>query len=61
MQQRLESLTMTASKNAEERDLSPSQRDRFVAEAVDEYKKPEMIRQAIKMVKTQADVQAQKR
>jgi hypothetical protein len=42
-------------------DLSPSQRDRYVADEVAEYQKPEIIRQAIKMVKSNANEARAKR
>ena len=43
------------------RDLSPSQRDRFINDEIRQYQKPELIRQAIKNVKNNAEAQKAKR
>ena len=57
MQVRMEKARTVFEDDADQRDLSPSQRERFIDEEVKAYQKPEMIRQAIKMVKTGADAQ----
>ena len=51
MQDRFDKVRAVAQIEAEERDMSPSQRDRYVDEEIREYQKPELIRQAIKRVK----------
>ena len=43
------------------RDLSPSQRERYLDAEITEYQKPEIIRQAIKLVKSAAAETAAKR
>ena len=61
MQQRFDKVRAVAEIEAEEREMSPSQRDRYVAEEIAEYQKPEIIRQALKRVKQSADEQREKR
>ena len=51
MKQRFDKVRAVAEIEAEERDMSPSQRDRYIDDEIREYQKPELIRQAIKRVK----------
>ena len=44
MIQRNDALRRSVEAEADERDLSPSQRDRYVRAEIEEYQKPELIR-----------------
>ena len=61
MKQRFDKVRAVAEVEADEREMSPSQRDRYIDDEIREYQKPELIRQAIKRVKQSADEQREKR
>lgn len=54
MQDRMQTIRKVMDDEAP-RDLSPSQREHIISEEIKEYQKPELIRQAIKNVKNNAD------